>query len=132
MSSDVRASPMNDTRRCNTVDASWPPSVRNVSSGSTRRPFSNAHAKKPPTGSRRLRSRIAKGSNDAHVLRFLALAALSDVELHRLALFERPVTVHLDLGVVNEHVLCTFARDEAVALLGVEKFHCSCCQLTIR
>jgi hypothetical protein len=87
------------------------------------------------------RSRRARGlggfnsnsdqSDRANVLRLLAFPTLPDVELDGLTLLEGSVPVHLDLGVVNEHVLGAFARDEAEALLGVEEFHCSSCQLTV-
>src|SRR5207237_307112 len=49
-----------------------------------------------------------------------ALLALRDLELDPLPLLQRPVPVHLDRAVVDEHVRATVDRDEAVTLLRVE------------
>jgi hypothetical protein len=64
------------------------------------------------------RSRRARGlggfkspsdeSDRANVLRLLAFPTLPNVELDGLTLLEGSVAVHLDLGVVNEHVLGAF------------------------
>jgi hypothetical protein len=67
-------------------------------------------------------------SDHANVLRFVTLAARGYVELDVLTLFERLVSLTLNVRVVDEDVLLTFERDEAEALLGVEEFHCSCSQ----
>src|ERR671911_1040012 len=50
----------------------------------------------------------------------LALGAVDDVELDRLTLGERAVSLALDRGEVNEHVVLSFTRDEAEALLVAE------------
>ena len=67
-------------------------------------------------------------SDHPDVLSFLTLTAGSDVELDVLALFERLVSITLNVRVVDEDVFLTFERDEAEALLGVEEFYCSCSQ----
>lgn len=55
---------------------------------------------------------------------------LLDVELNTLVLFERAKSAPLDLGVVDEDVLCSVVRrDETEALLAVEPFHSSLCHL---
>ena len=51
-----------------------------------------------------------------------------DVELDCLTLFEGLVAVALDVGVMNEDVLVSLARDEAVTLLGVEELDGALCQ----
>ena len=71
---------------------------------------------------------MPSGSDDPDVLRFLALAAGSDVELDVLALFERLVAGALDVGEVDENVSALFPGDESVALLGVEELHGASCQ----
>jgi hypothetical protein len=45
-----------------------------------------------------------------------------------LTLFEGLVAVALDVGVMNEDVLVSLARDEAVTLLGVEELDGALCQ----
>src|SRR5947208_1129982 len=57
------------------------------------------------------------------VLRLEPLRALHDVELHAVAFGERPETVHLDGGVMDEDVLPTLLRDEAETLAVVEPLH---------
>ena len=57
-----------------------------------------------------------------------ALGALLDLELHFLPLLERPVAVHLDLRMVDEHVVPALARNEAVALLVREPLDGALCQ----
>src|SRR4029077_12875891 len=65
-------------------------------------------------------------SDGANVLCFVTLATGRHVELDLLAFFECPVAIALDVGVVDEDVLApAFERDEAVALLGVEKLDSS-------
>ena len=59
-------------------------------------------------------------SDDADVLRLVALAALGHVELDALTLFQRTVTVALDGAEVHEDVGATIARDEPIPLLIVE------------
>jgi len=68
-------------------------------------------------------------SDHANVLCLVTLATGSHVELDFLALLERLLTLALNVRIVDEHVLLALERDEAEALLGVEKFHCSCSQL---
>src|SRR5262245_23800961 len=48
---------------------------------------------------------FAAGSDDANVLGFVAFLAATNVELDALALIEGLVTVALDRGEVNEHVV---------------------------
>ena len=52
-------------------------------------------------------SRVQR-SDDPDVLRFLTLAAGSDIELDALALVEGPVAPALDVGVMYEHVVTLF------------------------
>ena len=61
--------------------------------------------------------RPPSASDDADVLGFLALSTGADVELDRLALFERAVAVALDRREVDEDVVGAFTGDEPVALL---------------
>src|SRR2546429_36300 len=70
-----------------------------------------------------LRPRRPARSNQAYVLCFLALLARSHLELDALALLEVAVAIHLNRGVVNEHVGACFSGNEAVALLAVEPLH---------
>src|SRR5690606_13097723 len=59
---------------------------------------------------------------DSHRLR--AFPALFDLELHPVTLIQFGITLHLDLRVMDEHILLTALRlDEAVALLGVKPLH---------
>jgi hypothetical protein len=51
-----------------------------------------------------------------------------DVELDALSDVERLVSVALDVGEVNEHVVTGCAGDEAEALLGIEELHSTCSQ----
>ena len=62
---------------------------------------------------------------------FLALSAGSNVELDTLALLQRLVAVTLNVGVVNEDVFATLARNESEALLGIEELHGTCSQLSL-
>src|SRR4029453_5237782 len=59
----------------------------------------------------------------ADVGRLLALRAVDDVELDRLALREGLVPLALDRGEVDEHVVLPLARDEPEALLVAEPLH---------
>jgi hypothetical protein len=54
-----------------------------------------------------------------------ASVALGYLELDSLTLFEAAVAVHLDGGVVHEHIPTTVNRDEAVPLVGVEPLDCA-------
>ena len=94
---------------------------------------------RPPTGTAPGRETTGRGSpptgrsgyavsDGADVLGFLALASLADLELDGLALLEGPLSIHLDLAVVDEDVLVAIPGDEAEALVGLEEFHCSCRQ----
>src|SRR5262249_14451330 len=64
-------------------------------------------------------------SDDANLLGFFALSAGRDLELDGVTLVERLVATAFDVGEVDEHVAGPFSRDEAEALLGVEKLHCA-------
>lgn len=75
--------------------------------------------------------RSSRQLDRANVLRFLALLAGRNVELDLLALVERLVAIALDCGEVDEHVVRTFARDEAETLFGVEELHGTCSQRTL-
>ena len=55
----------------------------------------------------------------------LAVLALGDLELDGLALIKGLVTVHLDLGEVNEQIVAVLAGDEAITLVGVEPLNSS-------
>src|SRR5262249_49823623 len=63
-----------------------------------------------------------KDLDGPHGLGLRAPVALSDLELHPLALFEGAVAIRLDGGEVDEDVPTTVDRDEAVALVRVEPF----------
>src|SRR3954447_5264483 len=56
-----------------------------------------------------------------------SLGALGDLVLHLLTFREAAESLHLDGGVVDEHVLAAaIRRDEAVALRVVEPLHGTC------
>src|SRR4051794_19004143 len=76
-------------------------------------------------------SEVRQRSERPDVLRFFALAAGRDVELDLLAFLQRLVTIALDVGVVDEHVVATLAGNESEALLGVEELHGTCSQLSL-
>src|SRR6266571_393358 len=59
----------------------------------------------------------------ADVLGLQALRSLDDVELHAVALHQRPEALHLNGGVVDEYVLPALLRDEAEAFAVVEPLH---------
>src|SRR3990170_8805687 len=63
------------------------------------------------------------GSDRADVGGLLALRAIDDVELDRLALGERLVALAFDRGEVDEHVVPALPGDEAEALLVAEPLH---------
>ena len=67
----------------------------------------------------------------ANVLCFLALLTRRDVELDLLTFVERLVSVALNRGEVDEHVVGAFARNEAETLFGVEKLDSTCSQRTL-
>lgn len=71
---------------------------------------------------------MLRGLDYSDVAGFLALAPRSHFELNFLALVERLVTVPLDIGVVDEHIIALLTRNKAETLLGVKKLYCSCCQ----
>jgi len=83
-----------------------------------------------PAGS----SRTFQVLQSANVLCFFSLAAGSDVELDVLTLAERLVSVSLDIRIMDEYVIALLTRDEAEALLGIEKLYSSSSQrsLTLR
>ncbi len=64
---------------------------------------------------------VVRTSDDNDVLCFVALATGSNVELNALTFLQGSVTLGLDVGEVNEDITSTFTRDEAIALLSVEK-----------
>src|SRR5260370_22958244 len=66
-------------------------------------------------------------SDDSDVLSLLALTTLRHVELDALALVEGLVSVTLDCGEVNEHVVTLLAGDEAVTLFGIEELNRALC-----
>lgn len=71
---------------------------------------------------------LRKDSDCADVLGLFTLAAWGHVELDLLTFVERLVSVTLDVGVVDEHIVATFTRDKAEALLAVKEFYRSLCQ----
>ena len=64
---------------------------------------------------------------DPNLLGLGTLLTLCDLELHTLTVFQRLVAVHLDRGEVDENVLSSVDRDEAVALLAVEPLDGALC-----
>src|SRR6516225_11026046 len=70
--------------------------------------------------------RYASGRTD--VLRLRSLLPLGRVELDLLVLIQRPVAGTRDRGEVDEHVRRpVIGGDETIALIGVERLHCSRC-----
>src|SRR5207248_7324959 len=66
-------------------------------------------------------------SDLADVGRLRSLGALGDLVLHLLTFREAAKSLHLDGGVVDEHVLAaTVGSDEAVTLRVVEPLHGTC------
>src|SRR5262249_17266432 len=70
-------------------------------------------------------------SDHADVLSLFALPAWGHVELDTLTLLEGAVARALDIRKMNEQIPALLTRDKPIALLGVEKLHCSCCQLRV-
>jgi len=70
---------------------------------------------------------IANDSDNADVLRLETFSSRRRVELDSLTLFERLVAVALNCREVHEHVVATFSRDEAEALVSVEKLNRTLC-----
>ena len=60
-----------------------------------------------------------------NVLRLKAFRTLLHFELHRLALIQGFVAVHLNGGKVHEHIFSGLALDESIALRSIEPLHCS-------
>src|ERR1700730_1354686 len=57
------------------------------------------------------------------VLSLVAFRPLFDLELHHLSLRQRFVTIHLNRGEMNKHVLSRLALDETITLCRVEPLH---------
>jgi hypothetical protein len=55
----------------------------------------------------------------------LAVLALADFEGDNLAFVQRPIALHLDLGVMHKQIVATLLGDEAVALVVAEPLHCA-------
>jgi hypothetical protein len=67
-------------------------------------------------------------SQTTNVFCLVAFAPDTDVELHTLAIDERPAAGSLDVGVVDEYIApVVILRDEAVALLCIEELDRSGC-----
>ena len=66
-------------------------------------------------------------SDGADVLRLFTLASGRDVELDALALFEGAISVTLNRGEVDEHVVTTLTGDESEALFAVEPLDGASC-----
>src|SRR5262245_28396293 len=71
--------------------------------------------------------RLGRSGDDPHLLGLWALLALRDLKLDSLPVIQRLVAVHLDRGEVDEYVLPSVDRDEAVALLAVEPLDGALC-----
>jgi hypothetical protein len=70
----------------------------------------------------------ATSLDGGYLHRLGAFGALGDLELHSLILFERTEAATLNLGMVDEHILCAVVRcDKAKALFAIEPFHSSLC-----
>ena len=61
----------------------------------------------------------------ADVCSLQPLLAFDDLELDRLALFERSVALRQNRALMHENILAALTLDEAVALFRVEPLHCS-------
>jgi len=59
-------------------------------------------------------------------VRFVALAAGSDIELYDLTLVEGLVTTSFDIGEMNEYIVRSLTGDKAVALLRIENLTVPC------
>lgn len=61
------------------------------------------------------------------VRRTRAFFALSDLELHLLALIKRGVAAHLDFRMMNEQILAgIIGGDKSKTFASVEPFYCTC------
>src|SRR3954462_3504902 len=101
---------MSPTARATRRTTSWEPGCRAaVSARPTSMPTScGTSPKSAPRSSFSSGSASAlTGSERPDVLCFFALAAGRDVELDGLAFLQRLVTIALDVGVVDEHVVAT-------------------------
>jgi hypothetical protein len=67
--------------------------------------------------------------DDPDVLGFLSFATPGDVELDALTLAQGLVTLALDVGEMDEHIVALLRGDEAKALFGVEGLDSTCRQL---
>src|SRR6266545_971883 len=72
-----------------------------------------------------------RSADELDVLGLRAFLTLGDFELDTLAVIQRFVALHLDCGEVDEHVLTSVNRDEAVALFGVEPFDGALCHCAL-
>src|SRR5215475_15366651 len=72
-----------------------------------------------------------KRLDHTNLFRLRALLALGDLELDARAVVERLVPIHVDGGEVDEDVLPTVDRDEAVALLAVEPLDSALCHCAL-
>src|SRR5207253_1264646 len=72
---------------------------------------------------RRLLLLAARSLDAVYVLGLQPLRALLDVELDLLSLVQSSVTLRLNRGVVDEHILTAVSFDEAVAFVVVEPLH---------
>jgi hypothetical protein len=66
-------------------------------------------------------------SDDANVLRFVALLAPADIEFDAVALVQGLVPFADDVGEVDEDIVTLGTGNEAVALLRVEELHRTLC-----
>ena len=64
-------------------------------------------------------------SGRLYVLSLVSLAAGPDVEFDYLPFLKASVVFADDVGVVNEHIVTTIARNEAEALFAIEKLDSS-------
>ena len=107
---DFRAPQVVDTA----TTARSPPRNHNRRHHRSRVPTREPKRRTPPT-SRVGGEQRDRRSGESDVLSFVALAAGGNVELDGLAFVEGLVALTGNVGVVDEHVLCSLARDEAVA-----------------
>ena len=63
------------------------------------------------------------GSDFQYVLGLQSFGALLDLELHLRAFIQGAVTVRLDGGKVNEHIVAARSLDESIALSGIKPLH---------
>src|SRR3954470_2311012 len=118
---------MSPTARATRRTPSWEPGCRAaVSARPTSMPTSCGTSPRSAP-----RSSFSNASERPDVLRLFALAAGRNVELDLLAFMQRLVTIALNVGVVDEHVVATLAGNESEALLGIEELHGTCSQLSL-